>query len=252
MNRQTSNSLLLVGAILGSLGFVAFAALMAAGDVKVSPVALLAIVIAVAVGIVLFPRFRRHGGAKGAPASAERDPVRRAVEPGSVDVAPGIAAGAAGIQGSSVPVRPPVLVESTGDEPSTQSWKSEKSVTAGLTGPEAPDKASVDISDGGRDAVGTTIGVEPPRLDEAREGGPDDLKRIKGIGPKLEKMLHRMGVFHYDQIAAWNDGEVSWVDENLKGFRGRVSRDGWVDQARRLAAGGKAELPRQAGEGDRT
>ena len=301
MTGQTSNLLLFVGAILGSLGFVGFAALMAAGGVEVSPVAFLATVIALAAGIVLFSRFRRHG-AKGAPASAERHPASRSAEPGSAGVA-------AGVGVSSVPARTPTPVEGVADESSTShapqsevagtgrvsggnirhpettveqpgtatelagtgaepdkvksgtplkdeqepatrkgSWAYERSAAAGVTGSEAPDEAPVS---GGQDAVGTMIGVEPARLGEAREGGPDDLKRIKGIGPKLEEILHRMGIFHYDQIATWNDREVSWIDENLKGFRGRVSRDGWVDQARCLAAGGKAELPRQAGGGGR-
>ena len=38
-----------------------------------------------------------------------------------------------------------------------------------------------------------------------------------------------------DQVAAWRASEVAWVDENLEGFKGRVSRDNWVDQAKKLA-----------------
>lgn len=80
--------------------------------------------------------------------------------------------------------------------------------------------------------------AKPVFLAGAREGRPDDLKLIKGVGPKLEQMLHGMGVFHFDQIAGWSAAEVAWVDDNLEGFKGRVSRDGWVDQARTLANGG--------------
>ena len=69
------------------------------------------------------------------------------------------------------------------------------------------------------------------------EGGPDDLKRISGVGPKLEGELHRMGVYHFDQVAAWQKKEVAWMDENLEGVRGRVSRDDWVGQARALLNG---------------
>lgn len=65
---------------------------------------------------------------------------------------------------------------------------------------------------------------------------------IKGIGPKLEQLCHSLGFFHYDQIAAWTDQEVAWVDANLEGFKGRVSRDNWVDQAKTLAAGGTTEF----------
>ena len=80
--------------------------------------------------------------------------------------------------------------------------------------------------------------TQPAMLAQARDNRPDDLKIIRGIGPKLEQVLHGMGVFHFDQIAAWKAAELAWVDEHLEGFRGRASRDAWVPQARVLAKGG--------------
>jgi NADH-quinone oxidoreductase subunit E len=80
-------------------------------------------------------------------------------------------------------------------------------------------------------------GTKPETLDAPKSGGADDLKKIKGVGPKLEKMLNGMGFFHFDQIAGWTADEVAWVDQNLEGFKGRVSRDNWVEQARSLAEG---------------
>ncbi|MCV2863704.1 NADH-quinone oxidoreductase subunit NuoE [Defluviimonas sp. WL0075] len=80
---------------------------------------------------------------------------------------------------------------------------------------------------------------KPTGLAAARDGGADDLKRIKGVGPKLEALLHGLGYFHFDQIATWTAAEVAWVDDNLEGFKGRVSRDNWVAQAKALAEGGK-------------
>jgi len=77
----------------------------------------------------------------------------------------------------------------------------------------------------------------PEMLKAARGGKPDDLKKIKGVGPKLEGILHELGVFHFDQIAAWTEDEVAWVDERLK-FKGRIARDGWIDQAKTLAGKG--------------
>lgn len=84
-------------------------------------------------------------------------------------------------------------------------------------------------------------GVKPEMLTEAR-GGADDLKKIKGVGPKLEAMLNRMGVFHFWQVASWGPAEVAWVDQNLEGFKGRVSRDDWVAQAKILVDGGETEF----------
>jgi NADH-quinone oxidoreductase subunit E len=95
--------------------------------------------------------------------------------------------------------------------------------------------------------------VEPARpagLAAAREGGPDDLKRIKGVGPTLLALLHALGFYHFDQIAGWTAAELAWVDEHLEGFRGRASRDEWIAQARRLAAGGETEFSRRVDEGE--
>ncbi len=81
-------------------------------------------------------------------------------------------------------------------------------------------------------------GKKPEGLAAARGGRADDLKIIKGIGPSLEKLCHSLGYFHFDQIANWTPAEIAWVDDNLEGFKGRVTRDEWVSQARVLAAGG--------------
>ncbi|MEM9099797.1 MAG: NADH-quinone oxidoreductase subunit NuoE [Pseudomonadota bacterium] len=77
---------------------------------------------------------------------------------------------------------------------------------------------------------------KPELLDAARDGQPDDLQRIKGVGPKLEQKLHSMGIFHFDQIAAWTETEVAWVDSELK-FKGRIERDAWIAQAKALLEG---------------
>lgn len=89
------------------------------------------------------------------------------------------------------------------------------------------------------------IGTEPVTLDGPNGGQADDLKKIKGVGPKLERLCNMMGFWHYDQIAKWSDDEVAWVDENLQGFKGRVSRDEWVDQAKILADGGETEFSKK-------
>lgn len=75
----------------------------------------------------------------------------------------------------------------------------------------------------------------PSAMDAPRDGKPDDLQQIKGVGPALEKLCHSLGFYHYDQIANWTEAEVAWVDQNLEGFKGRVTRDQWVSQAKTLA-----------------
>ena len=68
----------------------------------------------------------------------------------------------------------------------------------------------------------------------AAEG--DDLKRIKGVGPKVEKLLHSLGVTTFAEIAAWSDAEVDRIDAKLGSFAGRIRRDDWRAQAALLAA----------------
>jgi NADH-quinone oxidoreductase subunit E len=81
-------------------------------------------------------------------------------------------------------------------------------------------------------AVADVPAVEskPRTMTAPRQSGADDLKRISGVGPKLETTLNEMGFWHFDQIAKWSDDEVSWVDSRLK-FNGRIRRDDWIAQA---------------------
>lgn len=90
-------------------------------------------------------------------------------------------------------------------------------------------------------------GTRPAGLDAARDGVADDLTRIKGVGPKMAGLCNSLGFYHFDQIAGWNADEVAWVDDNLEGFKGRVSRDDWVAQAKILAAGGETEFSARQG-----
>ncbi|EAR52814.1 NADH:ubiquinone oxidoreductase 41 kD complex I subunit [Oceanicola granulosus HTCC2516] len=103
---------------------------------------------------------------------------------------------------------------------------------------EVPEPTSGAGSEGGDleaelDAPGEAD--RPPLLEAPRGGQADDLKRIRGIGPKLERVLNEMGIYHFDQIAGWGPRELAWVDDNLQGFRGRASRDRWVEQARAIS-----------------
>jgi predicted flap endonuclease-1-like 5' DNA nuclease len=76
----------------------------------------------------------------------------------------------------------------------------------------------------------------------AAVGDPDDLKLIKGIGPKLEKLCNKLGVTRFDQIAAWKAADIAEVDPHLDSFSGRIQRDDWVGQAKILAKGGTTEF----------
>lgn len=93
------------------------------------------------------------------------------------------------------------------------------------------------MASGGALAGGVTltdIGVP------AAQGEPDDLRKIKGIGPKLDSLLNSLGITRYDQIAAWDAADIARVDAHLGTFQGRITRDDWIDQADYLARGDTA------------
>ncbi|WGH77648.1 hypothetical protein [Jannaschia ovalis] len=113
----------------------------------------------------------------------------------------------------------------------------------------APAAAKGDAGGGGMPAANESVGTKPQTLDGPRAGGADDLKKIKGVGPKLETLLHKLGFYHFDQIAGWSDAEISWVDQHLEGFKGRVRRDDWVSQASKLATGEGTEFSKRVDKG---
>lgn len=90
---------------------------------------------------------------------------------------------------------------------------------------------------------------KPRTLKAPRKSGADDLKQLKGVGPKLEQTLNELGFWHFDQIAKWGPDQISWVDDNLS-FKGRIERDGWVDQAKTLADGGETAFSNKVKKGD--
>jgi predicted flap endonuclease-1-like 5' DNA nuclease len=92
--------------------------------------------------------------------------------------------------------------------------------------------------------------VKPTALNGPRDGVADKLQAIEGIGPAMEKLCHELGIYHFDQIAAWGAGEVAWMDSNLKGFKGRVTRDRWVRQAALIGEFGVNEFLRRAKTND--
>ncbi|RWE36180.1 MAG: NADH-quinone oxidoreductase subunit E [Mesorhizobium sp.] len=80
-----------------------------------------------------------------------------------------------------------------------------------------------------------------------RPAAVDDLKLISGVGPKIEGILHTLGIFTFAQVASWKKAEREWVDGYLA-FQGRIDRDNWVAQAKALAKGGVAEYIRVFGK----
>ena len=101
------------------------------------------------------------------------------------------------------------------------------------------------------DAAGRSAAASAPRASNERDGAGepparrplfdapaerDDLKRISGIGPVMERHLNELGVVSFAQLAAFDEADVARVDAALTEFRGRIVRDDWVGQARVIVA----------------
>ena len=76
----------------------------------------------------------------------------------------------------------------------------------------------------------------------------DPLTTLKGLGPKAEIKLHELGVTTFAQIAAWDAGDVAAIDAQMGAFKGRITRDRWVDQAKLLAGGETAAFEAEFGK----
>ena len=181
-------------------GVVAFFALKVLADYTFGTAVLLAILIAVLVAILIWIGFYRAADeADGAAGSA----------------APGAASAAATSAATTSRAAPQPAAE-----PATA-----KGVPATKSAAKKPAAKAKPVAKDGK----------PATLKNPRAGGADDLKLLKGVGPALEKTLNGLGFYHFDQLAGWSKKDIDWVDERLR-FKGRIERDGWVKQAKSLAA----------------
>ena len=140
-----------------------------------------------------------------APAAAAPAPAAVAPAPAPVPVAPAPAPPAPAAVAPAI-----TRVAKIADAPAAKKTPAKKPEPAKSTGPEL---------------------LKRPR------GKADDLKLIWGVGPAFEKLLNKIGLWHFDQIASWSAADIAHVDHLLEGFHGRIKRDDWVKQAKKLAKG---------------
>ncbi len=95
-----------------------------------------------------------------------------------------------------------------------------------------------EVGGGAKPKKKKAAGKSKPKVlytDGPTDGKPDDLKVIKGIGPKFEKDLHSKGIYYYRQIANWKAADVKMVEGVIDSIPGRIARDEWVKQAKKLS-----------------
>lgn len=141
------------------------------------------------------------------------------------------------IDGTEVPLTTPWLGKAA------KAAKTEAPKAAAPKAADAPAKTPVAAKVAKPAKADAAVGGKQPKgLKAAKKGKADDLQIIEGIGPALEKLLHELGIFHFEQIAQWGAAEIAWIDGNLKGFRGRATRDKWVAQAKLIGEVGTEEF----------
>lgn len=119
------------------------------------------------------------------------------------------------------------------EEPATDEEAGDADTAEDHAADAAPeDNASEDAAP--EDDAPAIAGEAPPALDKP-EGNADDLTLITGVGPRIQTILNELGIWHFSQIADWSPENETWIDDQLN-FAGRVSREGWVNQARELVS----------------
>lgn len=217
----------------------------------------IAILLGVLVAVLLIRMVCPSGDAEKPEETGERSPGAVAAP----EAAP--APSRTGGDGASSTEARPAADTPPRPEPGADGASAAEAVPAPRSGLKVPDDGATEEFDDAQEGASTMNtsaaafddpetdeGTQPEGLPGPRDGGADDLKRIKGVGPKLEGMLNDLGIWHFDQVAGWGAAEVAWMDANLKGFKGRVSRDDWIGQATELAAGGETEFSKRVDDGD--
>ena len=123
----------------------------------------------------------------------------------------------------------------------------EETPSAPLAPPPEPKKTT--LIDAGKPAEASEPEGERPETFDPSTGAADDLKRIKGVGPKNEQALNDLGVYTFAQIAVWTPENIAWVEGSLS-FPGRIQREDWIAQAIELAQGGETEFSKRVDAGE--
>jgi predicted flap endonuclease-1-like 5' DNA nuclease len=90
-----------------------------------------------------------------------------------------------------------------------------------------------------QDVAGEILGVDAHPSIPGPNGPPDNLRLLKGVGPKMVAQLNEFGITRFDQLAGLTETEVALLDKRMGAFEGRIARDRLVEQACYLERGDK-------------
>ena len=225
---ENVNAPWLGGFMIGAAaGLVAFGALVVIGKFDFTPAAAIAGVVALLAGLVL--------GMPWGAGDKARFQQAPALAPAYAPATPVASPRAAESVAEAMPaafVSAPQPAEPAAAAPKAAAKAAPKPKAAPKAAPKADPKPKAAAKPKAAKPAG------PERLTAPRKGKADDLKEIEGIGPALEKLVNGMGFYHFDQIASWSDADVALVDGEMTNFKGRITRDKWVSQAKIIVTEG--------------
>lgn len=239
--------------IAAGMGLVAFGVAKVIGEFDWTPAVAIGAVVALIAGLVMGMPWGQGDAAPAAaakpaanpaseaktarPEAVAADPVMSSAPVAAAPVAPaGSAATAPASFVSDVPPAPPAPAKTpaatAAKAPAAKAEKAPAAKAAKAPAAKAEKAAKAPATSKATKASGPEI------LAGSRGGKADDLKQIEGIGPAMEKMVNGFGVYHFDQIASWSDADVAFFDAKMDRFKGRITRDKWVAQAKIIVTEG--------------
>lgn len=250
---ENVNAPWLGGFLIGAAaGLVAFGALIVIGDFDFTPAAAIGIVVALLAGMVLGMPWGAGDKGRFEQATVPAAPVdtHRAAEakpetvaaafvsaPQAVEPKPAAAPKAAAKPKAKAAPKAAAVPKAEAAPKAAAKPKAEAAPKAAAKPKaEVAPKAEAKPKSAPKPKAAKPAGLV--RLTAPRKGKADDLKEIEGIGPAMEKLVNSMGFYHFDQIAGWSDADVALVDTEMKTFKGRITRDKWVAQAKIIVTEG--------------
>jgi len=220
---ENKNAPMLSGWVIAvAAALVTFGVLVVVGKFDLFPAAAVGGVVAAIVGVIL-------GLPWGAEAAPLKAPMKAAAKAPAEAPVKAVEA-AKPTPAASLPLAAPAPMAPPKSAPEAMMQPA-----AVMAPPMAPAKAKPAAA---KPAAKAGKSAGPERLTAARSGKADDLKEIEGIGPAMEKLVNSLGFFHFDQIAKWSEADVAVVDSEMKSFKGRITRDKWVAQAKIIVGEG--------------
>jgi predicted flap endonuclease-1-like 5' DNA nuclease len=238
MTETTSGKTLKIGLISAIIGVLAFMALLWIAGYSTAASLIVGVLVALLVAILLWIGW--YEDSETEDKETEDKETMRSVDNGhpEADVTTAGLMAATSVGDEPMSAAPEIAVEHHAAD--TREVRSAAAAASERARPIEDEPAEV------VEPVAETVAEVPAA---AAVSGADDLKEIKGVGPKIEVQLHERGIVTFAQVAALSATEIEDLGAALKGTSAaQLSK--WAEQAKILAAGGETEFSKRVQKGD--